>query len=176
MIYIITLAFTKFIHLLFNGRTSGIWKFPGQGFKPNHSCDLCHSCGNAGSFNPLCCAGNQTCARKVSRPWCRREKFSFPKGKFSQSWGYGGQRAGEASTAERALGAWRGDLCMFSHVLITAYEETVWGRGENLLHPPEVIEGPAQGKLPGSGTVFAPSSWANQGSTQMGCASLVGEY
>ena len=31
----------------------GIWKFLGQGFNPSCSCNLCHSCGNTRSFNPL---------------------------------------------------------------------------------------------------------------------------
>ena len=29
-------------------------EFSGQGTNPCHSCDLRYSCGNAGSFNPLC--------------------------------------------------------------------------------------------------------------------------
>ena len=29
------------------------WKLPGQGLNLSHSCNLCHSCSNAGSFNPL---------------------------------------------------------------------------------------------------------------------------
>ena len=37
-------------------------EFLGQGSDPSHSCDLCHSYGNAGSFNPLCWAQGQTCA------------------------------------------------------------------------------------------------------------------
>ena len=33
--------------------------FPGQG--SDLSCDLCCSCGNTGSLNPLCWAGERTC-------------------------------------------------------------------------------------------------------------------
>ena len=33
--------------------THGIWKFPGQGLNLSCTCDLHHSCSNAGSFNPL---------------------------------------------------------------------------------------------------------------------------
>ena len=38
------------VFVLFFGCTRGIWKFPGQGLNPSHSCDLCHSWGNAGSL------------------------------------------------------------------------------------------------------------------------------
>ena len=44
----------------FNGHTHNIWKFLGQGLNLSHSCDLGHSYGNAGSFNPWPRAGNQT--------------------------------------------------------------------------------------------------------------------
>ena len=44
----------------FFGHTHSIWKLPGQGLNPSHSCDLCHSCSNTGSFNPLHWAGYQT--------------------------------------------------------------------------------------------------------------------
>ena len=37
----------------FFGRTHGTRKSPGQELNLNHSCELCHSCGNTGSFNPL---------------------------------------------------------------------------------------------------------------------------
>ena len=33
------------------GCTYNTWKFLGQGLIPSRSCDLCHSCGNAGPFN-----------------------------------------------------------------------------------------------------------------------------
>ena len=35
--------------LFFKGCTCGIWTFPSQVLNVNHSCDLCRSCGNAGS-------------------------------------------------------------------------------------------------------------------------------
>ena len=35
--------------------------FPDQESDPSHSSHLCHSCGNAGSFNPLCWARDWTC-------------------------------------------------------------------------------------------------------------------
>ena len=41
------------ISLFFYGHTWGIWKFLGQRLISSHSCDLCGSCGNTGSFNPL---------------------------------------------------------------------------------------------------------------------------
>ena len=37
----------------FYDHTHGICKFLGQGSNPSHSCDLHHSCGNTGPFNPL---------------------------------------------------------------------------------------------------------------------------
>ena len=40
-------------HFSFLGPTRGIWKFSGQGLNPSHSCNLCHSCSNAGSLIPL---------------------------------------------------------------------------------------------------------------------------
>ena len=39
--------------LLFSGHTCSMWKFLGQGWNPRCSCDLRHSCGNAGSLT--CC-------------------------------------------------------------------------------------------------------------------------
>ena len=36
-------------------------EFPGEGSDPSHSCNLCYSCSNARSFNPLCQARDQTC-------------------------------------------------------------------------------------------------------------------
>ena len=36
-------------------------EFQGQGSDPKCSCDVCHSCGSAGSFNPLYWAGGRTC-------------------------------------------------------------------------------------------------------------------
>lgn len=42
-------------------------EFLGQGLDPSGSCDLCCSCGNSGSFNPLCHPGIEPAA------WCWRE-------------------------------------------------------------------------------------------------------
>ena len=42
----------------------GIWKFPGQESNPSHSCDLCHSCSNAGSLSHA--------LGQVSNLWCHR--------------------------------------------------------------------------------------------------------
>lgn len=36
----------------------GIWKFPGEGLNMSHSFNPHHSCGNAGSLNPVCYSGN----------------------------------------------------------------------------------------------------------------------
>ena len=33
--------------LFLYGHTQGMWKFPGQGLNPSHSCDLNHRCGTA---------------------------------------------------------------------------------------------------------------------------------
>ena len=44
-----------FFFFFFFGHTCDMWKFPGQGLNPRSSCDLCHSCGNAGSLTH--CAG-----------------------------------------------------------------------------------------------------------------------
>ena len=49
----------KFFLFLY-GSTHGIWKSPGQELNLSHSYDLHHSCGNAGSFNPLYWAGDRT--------------------------------------------------------------------------------------------------------------------
>ena len=45
-------------------------EFPGQGSGLSRTCDLCHSCGNAGSFRPLCPARDQACNLVLRR--CRR--------------------------------------------------------------------------------------------------------
>ena len=37
------------LFFLFFGHPCDIWKFPGQGSNPSWSCNLCHSCINAGS-------------------------------------------------------------------------------------------------------------------------------
>ena len=72
-----------FIHLF--GYIVSIWKFLGQGSNLSHSCDLCHSCHNAGSLTrcatagtPIYClalpkacgssqARHQTCSTAVTR-------------------------------------------------------------------------------------------------------------
>ena len=41
------------------------WHSQAQGWDLSHSCDPCHSCGNAGSLNPLCQAGDGTCIQDV---------------------------------------------------------------------------------------------------------------
>ena len=51
----------------FTCHTYSMWTFLGQGFNLSHSCDLCHSCGNAGSFNPLHQAGDRTQAYAAAR-------------------------------------------------------------------------------------------------------------
>ena len=52
------LFFFFFKFFKFYGHTCGIWKFLGQELNSSHSCDLCGSCGNTGSFDPLCGAGD----------------------------------------------------------------------------------------------------------------------
>ena len=55
----------------FNGHTTSVWKFSGKGLNLSCSCDLCHSCVNARSFNELRQAGDPayasgaTCAARV---------------------------------------------------------------------------------------------------------------
>ena len=51
----------------FYGHIHSIWKLLGQGLNPRHSCYLHHSCGNAGSFNPLHGAGDRTRTSTVSQ-------------------------------------------------------------------------------------------------------------
>ena len=51
-----------FLFFVFFFSTRGIWKFPGQGLNPSHSCKLCPSCGSTRSFNPLHQAGGGTLA------------------------------------------------------------------------------------------------------------------
>ena len=42
---------TKYFYFFFLfDHTCSIWKFPGQGSNPSHSCGLCHNCSNAGSL------------------------------------------------------------------------------------------------------------------------------
>ena len=45
----------------------------GQGLNPSHSCNLCHSCGNAGCFNLLGGAGDWTYASAAT--WATAVKF-----------------------------------------------------------------------------------------------------
>lgn len=42
----------SFFCFVLNGCTCCTWKFPGQRLNPSCSCDLCHRCGNARSFDP----------------------------------------------------------------------------------------------------------------------------
>ena len=65
--------------------TRSIWKLPGQGLNLSHSCDLRHSCGNAGSFNPLHCAWDRTphlhsdlsCYNQILNPLCHSRNSSI---------------------------------------------------------------------------------------------------
>ena len=45
--------YSRFFVSVFYGHTHGIWKLPGQGSNLSRSCNLCHSCGNTRSINPL---------------------------------------------------------------------------------------------------------------------------
>ena len=68
------------------GQTHSIWKFPGQELNPRHSCDLCCSCDNARSFNPLCQGGesnlhlcsNLSLCSKILNPLCHSRNSSGP--------------------------------------------------------------------------------------------------
>ena len=51
---------------IFYDHTCSIWKFPSQGLNSCHSCELCCSCDNAVSFNPLHLAGDWTHASAVT--------------------------------------------------------------------------------------------------------------
>ena len=59
---------SSFFFFFFNfyGCTHSICKFLGLGLNPNHSCDLHHSCGSTGSFNPGCWAGDWNCDSTVN--------------------------------------------------------------------------------------------------------------
>ena len=48
-------------------------EFPGQKLDASCSCDLCHSCGNTRSLNPLCQSRDPTCILALQRrgPSCR---------------------------------------------------------------------------------------------------------
>ena len=50
---------------LSDGHNHRIWKFLGQGMNLSCGCDLCISCSNARSFNPLHCFGRATWAAAV---------------------------------------------------------------------------------------------------------------
>ena len=54
------------IFFFFNVHSLSTWKFLSQGLSPSHSCNLCHICGNSGSFNSLLQAGNWTWASTVT--------------------------------------------------------------------------------------------------------------
>ena len=50
-----------FIYLfIYYGLTHDLWMFLGQGLNLSHSCELHHSWGNTGSFNPLHRARDET--------------------------------------------------------------------------------------------------------------------
>ena len=47
---VLCFCFCGFFLFFFFGYTHGIWKFLGQGWNPNQSCDLCHSYSNTWSL------------------------------------------------------------------------------------------------------------------------------
>ena len=59
--HIRTHTHTQFFFFFFYGGTHSIWKFPGQGVYPSHSCHLRWSCSNSRSFNLLHQVGDWTC-------------------------------------------------------------------------------------------------------------------
>ena len=74
MILICTInLYINFKMFKFYGYSHGIWKFLGQWSNLSCSCelcwswDLCHSCSNAGSFNPLNWGRDQICASVVTK-------------------------------------------------------------------------------------------------------------
>ena len=71
IIIILLFLFCYFIFyfylFVYFGHTHGIWKFPGQGLYLSHSCNLCHSCGSARFFNPLCQAVDWTCTSAATQ-------------------------------------------------------------------------------------------------------------
>ena len=71
--YTLCIASSYFYLKKFYGHMCGIWKFLGQGLNPSRSHDLCHSCDNTGSFNPLCWAGDQT--RTSAANWAAAVRF-----------------------------------------------------------------------------------------------------
>ena len=63
--------------LKFYGCAYDICKFPGQGLNPSLSCDLRHSCGKAGFFNPLHQAGDRTHMSSLTRAAAVRSLTHF---------------------------------------------------------------------------------------------------
>ena len=59
----------------FYGRTHGKRKFPGQGLNASGSCNLCQSCSNVRSFNPLCWSGDWT--HTSTAFWAAAVRFFF---------------------------------------------------------------------------------------------------
>ena len=58
-------------------------EFLGQGSDLSRSCDLCHSFGSAGSFNPLCQARNLTCILALQRHcWSHCTTTGTPRNYF----------------------------------------------------------------------------------------------
>ena len=55
--YTKTIESYTFFKKNFYGHSHSIWKFPVQRLNLSHSCELCHSCCNTRSFNPLLPAG-----------------------------------------------------------------------------------------------------------------------
>ena len=49
--------FLAHISFFFFQHTHSIWKFPGQGSNPSHSCNLCHSCDNNRSLTHFTTVG-----------------------------------------------------------------------------------------------------------------------
>lgn len=80
LISLVSQPYLVFSFLFFFCHTQGIWTFPGQRSNLNRSCNLHHSWGNAGSFNPLCGAGDQTCvsaAETLPIPLCHSRNSCF---------------------------------------------------------------------------------------------------
>ena len=65
-LYICLWSVLSFFFFLFLAAL-GHREFLGQGWNLSHSCDLYHSCSNAGSFYPLCQALDQTCVLALQR-------------------------------------------------------------------------------------------------------------
>ena len=64
-----------------------MWKFLGQGLNLSCNCDLCCSCSNAGSFNPLCQARDQICRNNVrSLIHCTTMETPLKKKKLRYNW------------------------------------------------------------------------------------------